>query len=97
VQDQTRRVSRLRELSVSVFPGLEAILDLTKKGPLFAVSRVARPTAARRLGEARLTRWLEAQGVYSARKFAGRIVALAKAQHTTSYRLLRPRRPWLPR
>jgi transposase len=43
VQDQTRRVTRLRELLVSVFPGLEAMLDLTKKGPLFAVSRVASP------------------------------------------------------
>lgn len=80
VQDQTRRVTRLRELLLGVFPGLEAELDLTKKGPLFAVSRVARPAAARRLGEARLTRWLEARGVYSAKKLAGRIVALAKAQ-----------------
>lgn len=43
VQDQTRRVTRLRELLVSVFLSLEATLDLTKKGPLFAVSRVARP------------------------------------------------------
>jgi transposase len=59
VQDQTRRVTRLRELLVSVFPGLEAALDLTKKGPLIAVSRVARPATARRLGETRLARWLE--------------------------------------
>ena len=80
VQDQTRRVTRLRELLVSVFPGLEAILDLTKKGPLFAVSRVARPTAARRLGETRLTCWLKARGVYGAKKLAGRVVVAAKAQ-----------------
>jgi transposase len=80
VQDQTRRVSRLRELLVSVFPGLEAALDLTKKGPLLAVSRVARPVTARRLGEARLARWLEARGVYGAKKLAGRVVAAAKAQ-----------------
>jgi transposase len=80
VQDQTRRVTRLRELLLGVFPGLEAVLDLTKKGPLFAVSRVARPTAVRRLGEARLSRWLEARGVYSAKKLACRVVAAAKAQ-----------------
>jgi transposase len=80
VQEQTRRVTRLRELLVSVFPGLEATLDLTKKGPLLAVSRVARPAAARRLGEARLSRWLEARGVYGANKLAGRVVAAAKAQ-----------------
>ena len=61
VQDQTRRVSRLGELSVSVFPSLEAALDPTEKGPLLAVSRVARPAAARKLGEARLARWLEAR------------------------------------
>jgi transposase len=80
VQDQSRRVTRLRELLLGVFPGMEAALDLTKKGPLFAVSRVARPAAARRLGEARLTRWLEARGVYGAKKLSGRIVAAAKAQ-----------------
>jgi len=80
VQDQTRRVTRLRELLVSVFPGLEATLDLTKKGPLCAVSRVARPAAVRRLGEARLARWLEARGVYGAKKLASRVVAAAKAQ-----------------
>ena len=80
VQDQTRRVTRLRELLLGVFPALEAALDLTKKGPLLAVSRVARPAAARRLGESRLTRWHQARGVYGAKKLAGRIVAAAKAQ-----------------
>jgi transposase len=80
VQEQTRRVTRLRELLMGVFPGLEAALDLTKKGPLLAVSRVARPAAARRLGETRLTRWLEARSVYGAKKLAGRIVAVAKSQ-----------------
>lgn len=80
VQDQTRRVTRLKELLVGVFPGLEAELDLTKKGPLFAVSRVARPAAARKLGESRLTRWLKTRGVYSARKLACQIVTAAKAQ-----------------
>jgi hypothetical protein len=73
-------VSRLRELLLGVFPGLEAALDLTKKGPLLAIGRVARPAAARRLGEARLARWLEARGVYGAKKLAGRVVAAAKAQ-----------------
>ena len=49
---------------MGILPGLEAALDLTKKGPLFAVSRVARPVAARKLGEARLARWLKARRVY---------------------------------
>lgn len=80
VQDQTRRISRLRELLLEVFPGLEAALDFTKEGPLLAVSRVARPVAARRLGEARLARWLKGRGVCKAGKIAERVVAAAKAQ-----------------
>jgi hypothetical protein len=63
VQDQSRRVSRLRNLLVEIFPGVEAELDFTKEGPLTAVTKVATPKAARRLGEARLARWLKATGV----------------------------------
>lgn len=71
VQDQTRRITRLRKLLLSVFPGLEAMLDLTEKGALLAVSRVATPTGARRIGEARLRRWLKARGISKADVIAG--------------------------
>jgi transposase len=80
VQDQTRRICRLRGLLLEVFPGLEAALDLTKEGPLLAVSRVGRPVVARRLGEARLAQWLKARGVRKASTIAERVVAAAKAQ-----------------
>jgi transposase len=81
VQDQVRRIARLRGLLLEVFPGLESILDFTKDGPLLAVTKVATPTAARRLGEARLARWLKARGVRKADDLARRIVEAAKTQH----------------
>lgn len=80
VQDKTRQITRLRAALLEVFPGLEAVLDLTKKGPLVAVTRVARPSEARRLGESRLSRWLKDRGVRKAETVAGRIVGAAKEQ-----------------
>jgi hypothetical protein len=81
LQDQTRRTARLREVLLGVFPGLEAALDFKREGALLAVTKVASPAAARRLGEARLCRWLKGRGVRKAQDLAGRIVAAAKAQH----------------
>jgi transposase len=81
LQDQTRRAARLREVLLGVFPGLEAQLDLKREGALVVVTKVATPTAARRLGAARLFRWLKARGVRKAKDLAERVVAAAKAQH----------------
>jgi hypothetical protein len=50
LQDQTRRAARLREVLLSVFPGLEAALDLKRDGALLAVTKVATPAGARSLG-----------------------------------------------
>ena len=80
LQDQTRRAARLREVLLGVFPGLEAQLDLKREGALVVVTKVATPTAARRLGAARLFRWLKARGVRKAKDLAERVVAAAKAQ-----------------
>jgi transposase len=80
LQDQTRRAARLREILLGVFPGLEAQLDLKREGALVVVTKVATPTAARRLGAARLFRWLKARGVRKAKDLAERVVAAAKAQ-----------------
>ena len=82
LQDQTRRAARLREVLLGVFPGLEAALDLKREGALLAVTKVATPAGARRLGRARLRRrWLKAKGVRKSQDLAGRIIAAAKAQH----------------
>ncbi len=80
LQDQTRRAARLREVLLSVFPGLEAALDLEREGALVLVTKLATPTGARRLGEAHLHRWLKAKGVRKAQDVARRVVVAAKAQ-----------------
>jgi transposase len=64
-----------------VFPGLEAALDLKREGALVAVTKVATPSAARKLGAARLFRWLKAHGVRKAQDLAERIVVAARGQH----------------
>ena len=73
-------MTRLRELLLAVFPALEAALDFVDKGALLVVTKLATPAAARRLGEARLARWLKAKGIRKANAIAGRVVAAAKAQ-----------------
>jgi len=80
VQERVRRITRLRGLLAEVFPGMEAALDLRKQGPLLAVTRVATPAAARRLGKARLARWLKARGSLKSESLAERIVRAAHGQ-----------------
>jgi transposase len=48
---------------------------------LVAVTKVATPSAARKLGTARLFRWLKAHGVRKAEDLAERIVGAARGQH----------------
>ena len=80
VQERVRRITRLRGLLAEVFPGMEAALDLRKQGPLLAATRVATPTAARRLGKARLARWLKARGALKSASLADRVVDAAHRQ-----------------
>jgi transposase len=80
IQDQTRRITRLRGLLLEICPALEATLNLNREGTLQAVTKVATPASIRRLGEARLGRWLKSRGVRKWRVLAQRIVAAAKAQ-----------------
>lgn len=58
-QDQTRRVSRMRQLLASIHPGLERALDLTAKAPLTLLSRFVTPVEIRNAGQARLVRHLK--------------------------------------
>lgn len=80
VEDQARGIARLRALLLEVFPGLEATLDLRKDRALLAVTRVATPSAARRLGVSRLTRWLRARGIRRCKDLAGKVVEAAEGQ-----------------
>ncbi len=55
VADQTRRAQRIRDLLVSIFPGLERAVDVTGKAGLHLLTRYVTPAEIRRAGKARLT------------------------------------------
>ena len=80
VEDQARIITRLRALLLEVFPGLEAALDLKKDRALLVVTKVATPSATRRLGISRLARWLRTRGVRRCEDLAGKVVEAAKGQ-----------------
>ena len=54
IQDQTRRIARLRGLLCGIHPGLERTLDIGCKGPLALLARYVTPAEIRRAGKARL-------------------------------------------
>lgn len=58
VQDQTRRIARLRQLLSQAHPGLEAALDLTCKGPLALLTRYVTPAQIARATPKALVRHL---------------------------------------
>lgn len=62
VDAQTQRLSRLHDLLVGIFPGLERVLDLTTKGPLHLLTRYVTPSELRAAGNKRLVRHLKAAG-----------------------------------
>jgi transposase len=62
VADQTRRAQRIRDLLVSVFPGLERVVDVTSKAGLHLLTRYVTPAEIRRAGKARLTAHLNRAG-----------------------------------
>jgi len=83
VADQTRRAQRLRDLLVSIFPGLERVVDVTTKTGLHLLTRYVTPAQIRRAGRARLLAWLRRAGhVKNATltALAGAAVAAARAQ-----------------
>jgi len=62
VAAQTQRLSRLHDLLVGIFPGLERTLDLTTKGGLVLLCRFVTPAELRAAGKKRLVRHLKAAG-----------------------------------
>jgi len=62
VEAQTQRLSRMHDLLVSIFPGLERVLDLTTKGPLALLTKFVTPAELRAAGRKRLVRHLQAAG-----------------------------------
>ncbi len=62
VGDQTRRLSRMHDLLVSIHPGLERALDLTTKGALWLLARYVAPAEIRRAGKRRIVAHLGRAG-----------------------------------
>lgn len=54
VADQTRRISRLRDLLASIFPGLERVIDPSTKASLQLLGRFVTPREIRQAGRSRL-------------------------------------------
>jgi transposase len=54
VTDQTRRISRLRDLLASIHPGLEAVVEPTQKASQQLLCRYVTPAEIRRAGRERL-------------------------------------------
>lgn len=83
VADRVRMINRVRDLLTSVFPALEREFDFAScKGALVLLTGYATPEAIRRMGEARLSRWLRQRRVRGYADVAARAVAAAQSQHT---------------
>jgi transposase len=81
VQAQTQRLSRMRDLLVGIFPGLEACLDLKTKGPLHLLTKFVTPAELRDAGKKRLVRHLQAAGgVPKVEDLADRVQTVATEQ-----------------
>jgi transposase len=87
VDEQTRRLSRMRDLLSALHPGLERALDLTTKTGLWLLSRYVTPAEIRRAGRRRITAYLgRAGGLKGARveALADSAVALSRAQRVAA-------------
>ncbi len=82
VQDQTRRLSRLRGLLCGIHPGLERTLDVTCKGPLALITRYVTPAEIRGAGKARIVAHLKkTPHLHGTDALADRALEAARAQH----------------
>jgi transposase len=81
VDDQTRRLNRLRDLLVSIFPSLERALDFTTKGALWLVSKYVTPAELREASRRKVVRHLQrAGGLPNVKTLADAALAAAEAQ-----------------
>ena len=81
IEEQTRRLNRLRGLLSSVHPGLERDLDVTCKGPVVLLTRYVTPTEIRQAGKRRIMAHLaKTPHVQRAEALADHALAAARAQ-----------------
>jgi transposase len=84
VSDQTRRISRLRDLLASIHPGLERVVDPTTKAGQQLLARYVTPAEIRNAGRRRLAEHILRAG-HIARRHADELAdrALAAAREQT--------------
>lgn len=83
VEEQTKRIARLRRFVGSIHPGLETALDFTTMGPLHLLTRFVTPAEIRRAGEKRLLAHLQRRsGLQKREALVATVLSCAQAQHT---------------
>jgi len=81
IADRVRMINRLRDLMTSVFPSLEREFDYKScRGAVVLLTGYASPDRIRRIGQARLSSWLQHRRVRDYSGVAARAVAAARAQ-----------------
>jgi transposase/transposase IS116/IS110/IS902 family protein len=86
VADQTRRAARLRDLLVSIHPGLERVVDVTSKTGLHFLTRYVTPAEIRAAGRRQIMAHLRRAGHLretTMTSLADAAVAAAQAQRVT--------------
>lgn len=84
IEEQTRRICRLRGLLSSIHPGLERDLDVTCKGPLILLTRYVTSAEIRQAGKRRIMAHLaKTPHVQGAEALADHALAAARAQALT--------------
>ena len=81
MQDQVRRIARIRGLLCGIHPGLEQAFDLCCKGPLALLTRHVTPAEIRRAGQARIVAHLKkTPHLHGGAALARRALDCARAQ-----------------
>lgn len=87
VGDQTRRINRLRDLLTGIFPGLERVIDPTRKGDAMLLSKYVTPGEIRKAGLRRVKQQIARAGRLtgaSVDALADKAMAAAQAQTTVT-------------
>jgi transposase len=78
ITDQSRIITRLREVLLSLFPALERALDVNSKGPLILLTHYQSPAPLRRAGYKRIASYLKNRGVKGSSSVAQKALTAAK-------------------
>ena len=80
ITDQNRIITRLREALLSLFPALERVLDLNRRGPLTLLTHYQRPAQLRRAGHKRVAAYLRNRRAKGFNSVAHKALSAARTQ-----------------